>query len=416
MLGTKPGIDIGQILSILNSIAGQLDYRRVVQAVSAEIVDKLPHAHLDVALLSGDGMMVTAYETGLHTEWDAATTARAPVAISPIRDLFNGKCDYIITDNAQSDERFHFPGAFSKAVFSAGLKSRLHVPLKVERRVVGALSFSTQWVGTYTLSHVHDAQIVADILAPYFFALLQSELVKRSELQKVEAEARAEGLRTGARHLTEELENARQAIGMDLHDQTLADLSRISRAMRRLSARPDLQGSELDPLLEDVEHCIHELRVIIDNARPSVLQLFGFSEAVETMLDRSVASALSPMTYRLADDSGGTFETLPPNIVVTLYRIVQEAINNAVRHAQARHVEVRLGVSDGQGRIVVEDDGIGISDPDLRHRGGINNMKTRASLIQASLCVRAGTEGKGTRLELRVSLGQDAIMQQETVR
>ena len=54
--------------------------------------------------------MVTAYETGLHTEWDAATTANTPVAISPIRDLFTGKVDHIITDDAQNDPRFHFEG------------------------------------------------------------------------------------------------------------------------------------------------------------------------------------------------------------------------------------------------------------------------------------------------------------------
>ena len=217
-------IDMPQILSILSAIAGQLDFRSVIRAVSNEIKALLPHDHLDVALLSVDGAMVTAYETGLHTEWDAEATAKASVAISPIRDLLTGEVDHIITKDAQSDRRFHFEGAFSHAIFAAGLRSRLHAPLKIEGRVIGALSFSTQEIGTYRASDVGQIRIVADILAPYFFALRQSELVRERELAQVETEARAEGLRIGALRLTEELENARQAIGMDLHDQTLADL------------------------------------------------------------------------------------------------------------------------------------------------------------------------------------------------
>ena len=400
-------IDMPQILSILNAIAGQLDFRSVIQAVSNEIKSHLPHDHLDVALVSGDGLTVTAYETGLHTEWDAATTAKAPVAISPIHDLLTGKVDYIITADAQKDERFHFEGAFSRAIFAAGLRSRLHVPLKVEGRVIGALSFSTQKIGTYQPSDVRQTRIVADILAPYFFALQQSELVRERELAQVEAEARAEGLRTGALGLTEELENARQAIGMDLHDQTLADLSRIARAMRRLVSTLNL-GAELEPLIEDIDHCIRELRIIIDNAKPSVLQFFGFGQAVDALLERSVGAAPMPLRYDLDERDASVFDKLPPNTVIALYRIVQEAINNVVRHAHARKIEVGLGSHDGKARLVIEDDGLGLADGPGRRTGGLNNMFARASLIRAELKATAGKGGRGTRLELVLPIAMAA--------
>src|SRR5690349_7408276 len=119
-------IDMSQILSILNATAGQLDFRSVIRAVSHEIAELLPHDHLDVALLSPDGVMVTAWETGLHTEWDADTTDKTGVSVSPIRDLLTGKVDHIITNDAQVDTRFHFPGAFSHAIFAANLHARLH--------------------------------------------------------------------------------------------------------------------------------------------------------------------------------------------------------------------------------------------------------------------------------------------------
>lgn len=398
-------IDMSQILSILNATAGQLDFRSVIQAVSHEIAELLPHDHLDVALVSADGIMVTAWETGLHTEWDAATTARTKVSVSPIRDLLTGKVDHIITDDAQVDPRFHFDGAFSHAIFAANLRARLHTPLKVEGRVLGALSFSTQEVGTYRISDVAHARIVADILAPYFFALQQSALLRERELLQVETEARAEGLRIGALRLTEELENARQAIGMDLHDQTLADLSRIARALKRVIDKPALKGSEIEPLLDDIEHCIRELRVIIDNAKPSVLQFFGFGQAAEALLERSVGSAPAPLSYEVIDESAGRLDELPPNTVVAIYRIVQEAINNAIRHAEATRVRLVLSETNRQVAIVIEDDGLGLAAVPGRRTGGMTNMQTRASLIRAELRATAGTDGQGTRLELIVPAG-----------
>lgn len=397
-------IDMAQILSILRAIAGQLDFRAVISAVSAEIAALLPHDHLDVALLNSDRTVVVAYETGLHTEWDADTTATKPVESSPIRDLFGERVAYILTDDAQTDPRFHFAGAFSQPIFAAGLRSRLHVPLKVEGRVVGALSFSTQAIGTYHPADVRNATIVADILSSYIFALQQSELVKQSELQQMEAEARAEGLRTGALHLTEELENARQAIGMDLHDQTLADLTRITRNLKRLGSKETLRGGDLSSIQEDAEHCLRELRVIIDNAKPSVLQFFGFGQAVEALLERSVRSDTALLSYRLHDDGSSGIEDLPANTLVALYRIVQEAINNTIRHANASTIEVQLLREGKLIRIVVSDDGSGLAKAAGRRKGGLNNMQTRASLIGAELTVAARPDGTGTQFEIRLPI------------
>ena len=207
-------------------------------------------------------------------------------------------------------------------------------------------------------------------------------------------------LRIGALHLTEELENTRQAIGMDLHDQTLADLSRIARTLKRVSAKPVLKGAEVEPLQEDIEHCIRELRVIIDNAKPSVLQFFGFAQAVEVLLERSVGTASHPLSYNFIDESVGRLDELPPGKVVAIYRIVQEAINNAVSHANARCITLELRDADGCATIVIEDDGHGLSAVPWRRTGGLTNMQTRASLIQAELRATVGANGQGTRLEL----------------
>lgn len=402
-------LDMSHMLSILRAIAGQLDFKAIINAVSTEVSTLLPHDHLDVAIMSADRTVVTSYETGLHTEWDVSICATKPVKVSPIRGLFTREVEYILTDDAQSDIRFHFEGAFSRPIFSAGLRSRLHVPLMVERKIIGALSFSTQQIGTYCTSSVHTAHIVADILSPYFFALQQSALAKQNELQQVHAEAKAEGLRIGALHLTEELENARQAIGMDLHDQTLADLTRISRNLKPLVGKNSVRGMELSPLQEEIEHCLCELKIIIDNAKPSVLQFFGFGQAIESLLERSIRSTVNQLSYHLHDNGSYGIDELPAHTIVPLYRIVQEAINNAVRHSCASKIQVWINMSECHWQIVIEDDGIGLINSQDRSTGGMINMQTRASLIQAKLEVTPGLNGAGTRIEIALPMSTALI-------
>jgi signal transduction histidine kinase len=393
-------IDMPQVTAILTSIAGQLNFRAVISAASQEILGHLPHDHVDIALMSLDGQMVTAWETGLHTEWDAATTATKAADVSPIRDLFRGRVDHIITGDAQNDPRFHFEGAFSTPIFAVGLRSRLHVPLKVEGRVFGALSFSTQAVGSYRAEDIGNARIVADILSGYLYALRQGELARQSDVQQAETEARAEGLRQGARQLADALEEARRSIGMDLHDQTVADLSRLSRNIRRLADRGGARDSELATLEDDINHCLRELRVIVEDARPSVLELFGFADAVEALMDRSSQPFGTPVTWQVTDTSGGVIDRMPAPTRIALYRIVQEAVNNAFRHSGAAKITVRIAANGPGALIRVQDTGRGISAKLRRHASGIANMRTRAALIDAGFTLKSGPHGTEIRLEI----------------
>ncbi len=393
-------IDMPQVTAILTSIAGQLNFRAVIRAASNEIAEHLPHDHVDIALMSPDGQAVTAWETGLHTEWDAETTATKAVDVSPIRDLFRGRVDHIITGDAQSDPRFHFEGAFSTPIFAVGLHSRLHVPLKVEGRVFGALSFSTQQIGSYLAEDIGNARIVADILSGYIYALRQGELARKIAVQQAETEARAEGLRLGARQLAEAMEEARRTIGMDLHDQTVADLSRISRNLRRLAERGGAVGGELEALEDDVSHCLRELRVIVDDARPSVLELFGFVEAVEALTSRAASQMATPVNWQMTDDSGGMINLMPARVQVALYRIVQEALNNAFRHSGAESIAVQISASGPRVTIRVQDNGSGVPPETRRLSSGVANMRTRAALIDVDFKLNTGPQGTEIRLEI----------------
>ncbi|PWL16324.1 sensor histidine kinase [Falsochrobactrum shanghaiense] len=380
-------------LNISRLLAGQLDFDSIIQAVAAEINYILPYDHLDVCIKMVDGKFHIAYESGIETAW--SKNPPALLSGSPIRSLLSGEVDYLLTDNACSDGRFHFEGSFSTPILEHGLKSRLHVPLKAQGAIIGALSCSSLHAARYTMQDIRNAQSVADLLAPYFYAIRATEQAKQSAVVEAEANAREEGLRLGALKLTEALEMERQRIGMDLHDQTLADLTRLARHVERLTRSPDLTGEQLEPLFRGLQNCMHDLRQIIEEAKPSVLQLFGFVQAAENHLVRSVQDSGSMIEWVLEDRSGGLVDGLKGTVETSLFRIVQEAINNAIRHAHAEEVRVRLSNGDGRLQVEIMDDGIGMDRQIERKGRGIDNMRTRARLISAAFSISNNPEGRG---------------------
>jgi signal transduction histidine kinase len=393
---------VDHYLGIARLLAGQLDFHSAIRAVAAEIGHILPHDHLDVCMLMVDGQYHTAYETGMDTAWSKLKSA--PVANSPIRTLLWGDVDYLITDDACADPRFHFEGAFKQPIVEQSLRSRVHVPMKVQGEIIGAFSCSSQKAAIYTMRDVDHARVIADLLSPYFFALRAAEQAQRSAIVEAEARAREEGLRLGALKLTEALEQERQRIGMDLHDQTLADLTRLSRRVEHLSRTGDITPEALEPLSRGLQHCMQDLRQIIEQARPSVLQLFGLAQAVENHLDRSVRDSGASIRWELMDETGGACDLLEPTVSVALFRIAQEAINNAVRHARPKSIAVHLFCPDGQIAIHVTDDGEGMSKPRGRIGGGIDNMKTRARLISARFSIGPTRAGPGTVVKVALPL------------
>lgn len=406
MLSPTPTTLLDQYLTISRLLAGQLDFHSVIRAVAAEVRHIIPHDHMDVCIIMLDGKYHTAHESPFETGW--GRNPPAPVSNSPLRSLLYGEVDSMITADACNDPRFHYDGAFSAPIIEGNLRSRLHVPLKAQGNIIGAFTCSSHQVGLYTEDDLKKARSIADLLAPYFFALRAAEQAQRSAIIEAEARAREEGLRLGALRLTEALESERQRIGMDLHDQTLADLTRLSRKLERLAHASSVPGEALDPIIRSVQHCMHDVRQIIEEARPTVLQLFGFAQAVENHLERSARDSGSSMEWHIADETLGVIDALPQNVATALFRIVQEAINNAIRHANASRIDVELRATPTHLRIAVRDDGAGISLDQKRQGAGIGNMRTRARLISARFEIIRNKDNGGTSVEVSLPMSQTA--------
>ncbi|WP_299406825.1 ATP-binding protein [uncultured Roseobacter sp.] len=374
-------------LRISAHLAQRTDIASALEAVADEIAEVIPFTHADLCLIDRPGWLAS-YEVGIRTRW---SRARTRVDVSPIRDLLTGKCDYMLCDNAMQDPRQTFKDACSEPIFNHKLRSRVHVLMKVMGQPIGTLNISHSTPARYDADTVARAQHIADALSPYFHALHTAELAQRATQFEQEARAREEGLRRGALELTQALEQEQQRIGMDLHDQTLADLTRL---LRDVNKEGSPEGSEL---ARRISETIGDLRRIIDTAVPTLLELFGFAHAVRVHLERAVG--IEAIDIEVTDQTNGAADRLESTARTALFRIAQEAINNAVRHSGARKIDVNLEQASPKGLVMtIRDDGCGIP-MDLPRQSGLANIRTRARLISAQLDI-LGENGTTLRVTL----------------
>ncbi|HSQ20418.1 MAG TPA: two-component regulator propeller domain-containing protein [Blastocatellia bacterium] len=210
--------------------------------------------------------------------------------------------------------------------------------------------------------------------------------------------------------LANETETERRRIARDLHDQTLADLRRLMMLTDQLPANESRNGHvEPSQFRDEIESISTEIRRICEHLSPSALANVGLAAALEWALADAVAH-LPPdkkFEYEFACD-GGIEERvrLDASAQIQVYRIVQEALSNICRHASATRVRLAVAV-DGDGGLLIEleDNGGGFDGNKSGRAGrGLTNIRSRASLIEASVHWRALPEG-GTLFTLRKSVG-----------
>lgn len=383
---------------ILQAIAGECSYDGVLRAMAGELAAILPFDHIDIVMLVAEGRDHICYETPQCTMWSTLAEAPQPTVRSPVRSVLRGAAPYILADDAFTDERFHFDGAIDQPIFKAMLRSRVIVPLQVRNLVFGSINISRQRVNAYGPLDLLVCQQCAEVVGPYLYALMVGRARSHGE-----GAGEMDALRASLLRLTDRLEQDRRRLGMDLHDQTIADLSRIARRVASLEGC----GAELKPALKEIQaeigDCLMELRHIVEDALPAVLDLFGFVDALDDVMRRSQVGLEPAMRLMLEDASDGAADRLTDIDRTLAYRIVQEAINNAARHSGGTCLSVQLETCGDELHIAVEDDGCGGADPRSPH--GISHMRSRAALIDAQVRFGSGSGGRGTRVEVRVPLG-----------
>jgi two-component system nitrate/nitrite sensor histidine kinase NarX len=224
----------------------------------------------------------------------------------------------------------------------------------------------------------------------------RAEAVARLRQTQTDAEARRETLS----RVIETQERERRRLAQDLHDRTAGGLTSVLFALRRLERElaDDHQRVQLSEARTGVSAAIEDVRDLIADLRPKVLDDFGLGPALERLcatIARRSGLALRP---ELAEG----LDALPPDVATAVYRIVQEALGNVVRHAEARSVGVTAAILGDQLVVTVEDDGKGFSPGSMGH--GIEGMLDRARMVAGRVDLERPAGG-GARVRFEMTIG-----------
>lgn len=210
----------------------------------------------------------------------------------------------------------------------------------------------------------------------------------------------------GTEKLFEGAEEERRRIAMDLHDQTLADLSSILRELQDManSSRADCQV-QARSMEKNLSRAMANLRDIMNNLHPQTLDILGLGAALEAELEHLSAAPNFPEYHYQYDDRIGKLK-LSRLQQLSLYRIGVEALHNVIKHANASRLEICVEVRTSQLILSVEDNGCGFTTPlPKRSEGrGLNNLRERAKAIGAQIEWRPSRFSSGTRFELMLPI------------
>lgn len=224
----------------------------------------------------------------------------------------------------------------------------------------------------------------------------QTKLKQKALLQKTLFEQQL--LRNQVMMEAEEKERAR--IARELHDGVGQQLSAAKLNLSAFEHRlTNEQQHDFTPLIQLVDDAVKEVRQISHNMMPSALQHQGLKEALVEF-----ASKLKQATpIDLVVDVIGLETRLPTTTETVLYRVVQESVSNALKHAKANHITIQVIAYDAYVSLLIEDDGIGFDTTQTSTGIGLKNLSSRVELIGGSIDFDS-TLGRGTTVVVSVPI------------
>lgn len=263
----------------------------------------------------------------------------------------------------------------------------LLVPLRVHNDVIGVMAVNTRQAGLrFDQEEITLAETVAGLIAT---ALQNERLFQEAQILAVEKE--------------------RHRLARDLHDsviQTLYSTVLLASGWRMLAEQGRLDNGSVAEHFQQVarqsEQALKEMRLLLFQLRPPDLEEVGLASAIQQRLD-AVERRVSIETSLLTT---GEPIVLPTAVGQELYNILQEALNNALRHAEATAIAVKLDYRGGCVDLAVEDNGLGFEPGATPGGMGLQNMQERAREIGAVLSITSIPQ-QGTRVHVVWELPQN---------
>lgn len=299
----------------------------------------------------------------------------------------------LVVNDLEADERYdpevdRVPGYV--------LHNMVAVPLQLRGRTIGVLQVCNK-MSPFDFDE-EDLSVLITLAAQVSIALENARLYN--------------SLRADRDRIIEAQEKTRHELARNLHDgpvQLLATIAmEIDYLQRLIQARPSEVPEQLDALRRLLRRATQDARMLLFELRPVILETQGLVPALGSYVERLRESC----SFVAHFDAGNFRDQLRPQVAGTIFSIVQEAINNIEKHAEASNVWIRLRRQGDELVVSVEDDGRGfdldavVAGYDQGTSFGLLNMRERAELIGGTLSLESGPgRGKeGTMVQLRVSL------------
>jgi len=372
--------ELSALLEVSRNVASMLDLKTVLNIVLDQLGTVLDFTGAGILVLEGDHLRLIEYrgaaprekimEQLITLERDSGSRqvilSRAPVIFDDIWEDANG----MIALRAQWEDEI--------LGFLAGARSWMGVPLIANHSLIGVLRIEHTEPERFTAEHARLAMAFAEQAA---IAIENIRLRERAQ----QAAALEE----------------RQRLARELHDSVSQALYGIVLGARTANVQLKRSPAEAeDPLkyvLSLAETAFAEMRALIFELRPDSLETEGLAAALTRQVD--VLKARHNLDVRTEFDAE---PSLPVSHKETLYRIMQEALNNVAKHAKAHHVILRLTQVPNQAILEVIDDGAGFNlDEPFPGHMGLRSMRERAEQMGGTFRIESKI-GQGTRLEIRV--------------
>jgi two-component system, NarL family, sensor histidine kinase DevS len=367
-------------VEISRALAGETDLERILQLIAKRGRALVGARVLAIELIQGDRMRIAAAageidQNVVGEEFDARGSVAELALQSRLAQRLSGG------DNRARFER-------------VGLGSR--VGGQVQAGLLVPLTFRTEAPGVLVaLDPLHGGEFTDDderLLSSFAVSAASAVVTARSltldQLRAREAAA----------------EDERRRFTRELHDETLQGLGALRLALsaaRRLED-PDRWKSALNEAIAELDTEIASLRGIIADVRPASLDELGTQAALEALAERTRIRGVDvQLDVDLDYESGRATARHDPELETAVYRVVQEAVTNAAKHAGADDVAVSVRESDGAITVRVRDDGRGFDPAETARGFGLVGMRERVESLGGSLTIDSAPDS-GTTLTVRL--------------
>jgi signal transduction histidine kinase len=370
---------LGATSEISRALAGEVELDPILELV-AKRGRALVSARALVILLPDHGGLRVAHAAGeVPEDLVGQTVGEASVAGGVMQDRRVQSLDDDLNRN-----RFEKHGLGRLGLTA---ESGLYVPLAFRGRSLGVLVALDRLTGG-PMFNSSDEQLLTS------FATTAAAAVGTAQAMSAERQ----------RDRTAAAEAERRRWARELHDDTLQGIAavRVMLGSARRADEGELRAT-VEQAANDLQGEVDRLRGIIHDVRPSSLDDLGLMAAMEALIARH-ANGDGPALRLEVDldwEAGRAPERLHPEVETAIYRIAQEALTNALKHAEAGSIDITVAEIDGDVGVRVRDDGRGY-DPGAGTSGfGLLGMQERVDLLGGRLRVQTAPD-EGTTLEARV--------------